>query len=264
MMALSGALERTRLQGHLGYSYQWTTPADIFSAGGTVRLEVVGARHRIRSDFPCTLSADGQRIPMFGLSPSPWFVLERNVRFFEISLPAGFGAASVDEAEARHGLFVVESVGSDQAFVDYPQPWMLPAHTYEFSVAIPALAVGVQTLTQGVATWQVNTRLPTEFYLTGIHYLRRLDSDLTPTDTPIAGLIMSKSNLPVGDAENLAAVTGTFGGQGGEGFPYTKIPLASIFSDYAGEVPVIQWQFHRGSNAAATTLVWHVMGTVRW
>ena len=263
-MALSGALERTQRQGSLAYSYQYTTPADIILGSGVVRLEVAGARHRIRSDFPCILSADGQNIAMLGLAPSPWFILERNVRFLEVRLAPNFGGGGQDEAEARHGVFVVESIGGDQGFTEYPEPWMLPAHCYEFSAGIPALGVGLQNVAQGVASWQVNTRLPTEFYITGLSYFRRLDSDLTPVSSEIAGLILSKTNVPVGDQENLLAATGSLAALCNASFPYTKLPLASLFAVYAAETPQLNWQFHRASNAAATTLVWHLTGTVRW
>lgn len=247
------------------------TPPGIIKAGGEIVFDVRGASlHRIRSDFPAIVLFDGSPVSPEGLVPAGiWHTVRRDARFLIVRLAAGYGAAGATEAYARHGALVCESVSGDQLLPEPVDPRLLPPHCYEFAQTIGDAAVGVVGISQVESNWHINGKLPTEIYVTGVSWLRRIASTLSPAGAGSAALLtLLKTNTPAGDQKVLlsanAAGSSTLPPNGGGmAFDHHKLPLASLFQQYAAETPVLNWQVHVDT-VAGTTLVWYVTCTVRW
>jgi hypothetical protein len=262
-------------------SYHAISNSDIIRAGAglagaTLRVNVQGVRHRIRSDFPVEISFDGKRRAIVGgdtdayrpnLS-SPSFVFEGWCKEITLRLMPGFGAAGINEAKGWYGLCVIESE-DDLAFRQDPtDPRLLSPHCYTF---IEDSGVTQASITQAdfpIAEWLINGRLPSEFYLTQVSCHRR--------DTEIAGanyqLMEATSEVTCfrqavtgGDREDLWSAAGT-GPAWCASFPFLKMPLAALMGGWqAGDVTYLSFEYTQFRSAhMQSQIIMKLSGTVRW
>jgi hypothetical protein len=259
------------------YTSVTVSAADIVRNSNAYRVNVQGTRWLIRSDFPVVVYADNVPIALVGpYAPEPGAVatwrhagpvlrLKRNVKQFMFALVGGFGGGGGTEAYRMHGVCVVEGAPGTQIEPLPVDPDLLPVHTFgPFFAGIGAGVAPPGLFDVSEASWAQNfsSVLPKEIWIKSITVNRVLVSG-APSASALYRLELSKKNVPAGDNDIIVAV--------GENsscwcvpLHNVKVPLYSMYSKWAAEVPIMEFNMSYAVDAAATTALIYVTASYRF
>jgi len=255
---------------------------DIIRAGGSLTVRVNGHNHRVRSDYPVVLRFNpntGTRGLSMGTDsdtfmPNPnqgWFVYRQFADFVTLTLPPGYGGGPLGklETDGAYGLCVIESEDKDAE--TWPvDPRLLVSHSFEFREDTGVDQVDIVQSDHFPAEFSINGKLPSEFYLTTVAIHQR-ETQIAPSNNPHYRIVNSATAIICfRQANGLASERCDLWAVAGEGcytvsFPFLKMPLASLFSPWAGETPTIAFEYTEARTThVQTQIVIRLTGAVRW
>jgi hypothetical protein len=268
-------------------AYHAISNVNIIKAGGSVTVAVNGYTHRIRSDFPVNLTFnDGSSRIVFGsdseaFQPNTaggWFILCKQLSTITLTLPAGFGGSGVPltQAKGHYGLCVIETEeryrgGNGESSEPWPiDPRLLSTHAYQFYEDTGIEQVGVVQSDHALASWQINGKLPTEFFVTAVS-VSMYEVEIQPQGNEQYTLIdgtsrvtcIRQANGTPDEREDLWSVSGM--GAYTVPFNYMKMPLAALLAPWASETPTIALEYTENrSDHQKRILNTVITGAVRW
>ncbi len=238
----------------------WASPPEIFKAGaGGLTIPIQGKKFLMRSDFPVQVYFDGKQVGAAGGLAFPGtykFEIGRSElspRNMTLRFPPGFGADSsgaLVQAQilGRHGNFMLATAWSDMMDPQDINPDLLPTTCIILGNLTGTAGTtnpnwGTQTQAQSIFT--INGVLPKELYVKGVS----VNVEMGGTFTAHQGIYvyewqLKKTNVPAGDVQFFGIWNQSQAPQA-QGITYSptnfKLPLRSIFSQYAAETPTMEF-----------------------
>ena len=248
----------------------FTTPPEIFRAGGAQRVQVTGKKFLLEADFAITVTVDGvlEVIAKFG-ETIRFETPEDRQHDVVFGFPIGFGvdgAGALVQAEVLgfHAVTMLTVTGERDLWPEPLDPRKLPSGTILLQTL---LAVGHGS-NIGTNHLEADFRFPTDtiagqtsrrpniIWLTGVGVSREL---LTSFPAPAAQYCY-EYQLQGGAIFNAADTAFVWVGKGSTvswhvNVPLHKIPLRSLFQSWAAEVPAVRSTVWASPDAGAATVV---------